>query len=144
MPLSRRPARQLAILTCMDARLDLFRALGLELGHANIVRNAGGRVTSDAIHSLAISARLLGVREIGVVHHTGCGLQGITNEELVTRTGLQGVDFRPFGDVQQSVREDVAALRGARAVSTFARIWGAVYDIDTDKISYLDPSPTAG
>src|SRR3954454_19589765 len=87
------PQRHLVVLTCMDARLDLFRALGLEVGDAHILRNAGGRASVDAIRSLVVSTHLLGTREIGVIHHTNCGLEGITDEEIAERTGVDGIDY---------------------------------------------------
>src|SRR4051795_6103722 len=93
------PSRHLVILTCMDARLDLFRSLGLEVGDAHILRNAGGRASDDAIRSLVVSTHLLGTREILVIHHTNCGLEGITDEEIAQRTGVDGIDYLAFDDV---------------------------------------------
>jgi carbonic anhydrase len=125
------PARQLVILTCMDARLDLFRALGLEAGHAHILRNAGGRASADAIRSLVVSAHLLGTREVGVIHHTNCGLEGCTDEEVAARTGVSGLEFLAFDDVEDSVRQDVDAIRGCGHLPPGFVSWGAVYDVDT-------------
>src|SRR3954467_2243881 len=105
------PQRQLVILTCMDARLDLFRALGLEVGDAHILRNGGGRATPDAIRSLVVSAHLLGTREVGVIHHTNCGLEGTTQEQVAERTGVDSIDFLAFEDLEASIREDVEAIR---------------------------------
>src|SRR5690554_4298664 len=79
------PARQLVVLACMDARLDLFRFLGLEIGHSHILRNAGGRVTDDALRSMIVSSVVLGTREVVVIHHTKCGMHGVTNEALRER-----------------------------------------------------------
>src|SRR3954471_20321538 len=110
-PRTPQPARHLVVLTCMDARLDLFRALGLEVGDAHILRNAGGRASEDAIRSLVVSTHLLGTREIGVIHHTNCGLEGITNDEVAERTGVDALDFMGFDDVAQSAVEDVETLR---------------------------------
>lgn len=125
------PARHLAIITCMDARLDLFRALGLTVGDAHILRNAGGRVSDDAIRSVVISVHLLGTREVGVIHHTKCGLEGITDEAIAERTGVRGVAFLPFDDVETSVRGDVEVLRTSGHLPTGVVTWGAVYDVDT-------------
>src|SRR4051794_17024023 len=105
------PARRLAVLTCMDARLDPARALGLEEGDAHVIRNAGGRATDDAIRSLVISQQLLGTREVLVIHHTDCGMLTFTNEQLRDRlrrelgADAESVDFLPSPDLQASVRE---------------------------------------
>src|SRR3954471_6495106 len=89
-PRTPQPARHLVILTCMDARLDLFRSLGLEVGDAHILRNAGGRASDDAIRSLVVSTHLLGTREILVIHHTNCGLEGMSDDDVATKTGVSG------------------------------------------------------
>ena len=107
------PARKTAVLVCMDARIDPARALGLEEGDAHVIRNAGGRASDDAIRSLIISYELLGTREFVVIHHTDCGMLTFTNEQL--REKLQeelgvdasAIDFLPFSDVAQSVRDDL-------------------------------------
>jgi len=83
--LSAAPTRHLVVVTCMDARLDLFRLLGLEIGDAHILRNAGGRVTDDVLRSLTLSNHWLGTREVVVIHHTGCGLFGVHNDEIHAR-----------------------------------------------------------
>src|SRR5215212_2547837 len=82
-----RPSQKLAVLTCMDARIDVFAALGLHLGEAHVIRNAGGRVTDDVLRSLALSCHVLGVDTVVVMQHTQCGLAGVTDEELRVRTG---------------------------------------------------------
>jgi carbonic anhydrase len=129
-PRTPQPARHLVILTCMDARLDLFRALGLEVGDAHILRNAGGRASPDAIRSLVVSAHLLGTREVGVIHHTNCGLEGLTDDDVAARTGVPGLDYLAFVDLEASVREDVAAIRGCGHLPEGFVAWGAVYDVD--------------
>jgi carbonic anhydrase len=121
-----RPELALAIVTCMDARLDLFDALGLDLGQAHIIRNAGGRVTADVIRSVALSAHL-GVREVGIMHHTGCGLEGASNADLRRQTGL-AIDFLPFRDASASVQADVGTLRKSRALRPGSIVWGALYE----------------
>jgi carbonic anhydrase len=134
VPRTPAPARHLVILTCMDARLDLFRMLGLKLGDAHILRNAGGRASDDAIRSLVVSSHLLGTREIGVIHHTNCGLEGITNEEIAERTGTLGVDFMPFADIEQSVRDDVETIRKCGQLPDGTTVWGAVYEVHAGEL----------
>jgi carbonic anhydrase len=138
-PRTPQPSRRLVILTCMDARLDLFRSLGLEVGDAHILRNAGGRATADAIRSLVVSAHLLGTREIGVIHHTNCGLEGITDEEVARRTGVAGVAFHAFDEIDQSVRDDVAEIRACGHLPDGFAVWGAVYDVDTGEVRIVEP-----
>lgn len=136
-----RPARSLVILTCMDARLDLFRSLGLRVGDAHILRNAGGRVSADAIRSLIVSAHLLGTREVGVIHHTSCGLEGLTNDDIARKTGVADIDFLAFPDLERSVQTDVEAIRTCNALPPDFAAWGAVYDVDTGEIRVVvDPA----
>ena len=128
------PARHLVILTCMDARLDLFRALGLDVGDAHILRNAGGRASADAIRSLVVSAHLLGTREVGVVHHTNCGLEGLTDEEVAQSTGVSSLEFLAFRDLEESVREDVVIIRSCGLLPEGFIAWGAVYEVDSGAV----------
>lgn len=143
------PSRRLVVLTCMDARLDLFRLLGLEIGDAHLLRNAGGRATDDAIRSMVLSSHWLGTREFVVVHHTGCGLHGVTNAEIRDRVeGAVGIrptiDFFPFADVEQSVREDVARVQICELLPVDSVVWGAVYDVHTGVLhEVVAPSPLA-
>src|SRR5688500_18425839 len=111
------PASGLAILTCMDARLDVLRLLGLELGDAHVVRNAGARASQDAIRSLVATTTLGEVREIVVIHHTRCAMRSVTNEELqervskLTGADASGVEFTPpLTDLHASVWEDVRRI----------------------------------
>jgi carbonic anhydrase len=128
------PARRVAILTCMDARLVPSRALGLEEGDAHVIRNAGGRAR-DALRSLIISQRLLGTREVAVIHHTDCGMLTFSNrdlrekvrEDLGQDTGE--VDFLPFRDLDESVREDVEFLLATQLLDPETVIRGFVYDV---------------
>jgi carbonic anhydrase len=146
--LSLPPARRLAVLTCMDARIHLSRAIGLEVGDAHIIRNAGGRASDDAIRSLIISARLLGTREFVVIHHTDCGMLTFTNEDLRGRlreeTGIDasGIDFLPFTDLAQSVRDDVARIKASPFLPGDVTVSGFIYDVRTGR---LEPvvAPTA-
>src|SRR3954451_1436427 len=134
------PQRHLVILTCMEARLDLFRALGLEVGDAHILRNAGGRATPDAIRSLVVSSHLLGTRELGLIHHTNCGLEGTTQEQVVERTGVDGIEFLTFDDLEASVREDVEAVRTCGLLPEGFTVWGATYDVDDGAVRVVVPA----
>jgi carbonic anhydrase len=134
------PARKLAIVTCMDARILPSRAFGLEEGDAHIIRNAGGRAR-EALRSLVISQRLLGTREIAVIHHTGCGMLTFTNQDLHARVKAElgadssAIDFLPFRDVHESVREDVAFLLSSPLISPDVIVRGFVYDVHTGKLN---------
>ena len=136
-----KPKTQVAIVTCMDSRLHVAQALGLALGDAHILRNAGGRVTDDIIRSLVISQQQLGTREIVVLHHTDCGAQSFTNEAFAAQlerdlgVSVHGKDFLPFSDVEESVREDVRKLRESPLIPDDIVISGAVYDVNTGRIS---------
>ena len=135
-----KPKTRVAIVTCMDSRLHVAQALGLALGDAHILRNAGGRVTDDMIRSLVISQQQMGTREIVVLHHTDCGAQTFQNEEfqehLKTELGVDvsGQDFLPFQDVEESVREDMQLLRECPLIPDDVVISGAVYDVDTGRM----------
>ena len=131
------PGRALAILTCMDARLDLGALLGLNIGDAQVLRNAGGRVTGDMLRSLAVSTHTLKVREVGIIQHTGCGLEGKHNDELSQHTGLTDVDFYPFHDVHESVRADVAKVRSSGYLAQATAVWGAVLHLADGTISLV-------
>ena len=134
------PARRVAVVTCMDARLHPEEFLGLEAGDAHVIRNAGGRVSDDAVRSLVISERLLGTEAIAIIHHTDCGMLTFTNEDLASKVkkdlgvDVAGRDFLPFGDLEQSVRDDVQALRGSELIPEDVRILGAIYDVHTGEL----------
>jgi carbonic anhydrase len=138
------PARHVAILVCMDARIDPARALGLEEGDAHVIRNAGGRASDDAIRSLAISQQLLGTREVVVIHHTDCGMLTFSNDKLRNKikadlgSDASGIDFLPFSDVAQSVRDDVATLRRSPLLLKDAPISGFIYDVKTGRLAPVD------
>ncbi|MHB8377486.1 MAG: beta-class carbonic anhydrase [Dehalococcoidia bacterium] len=137
--LPRSPARRIAVLTCMDARMDPAKFLGLGDGDANVLRNAGGRVQADVIRSLVISCELLGAREIVVVHHTECGLLGLSNERLRERLRERGIDaseedFLPFSDLDESVRDDVKMLRESPLIPDDVRVAGFVYDVRSGRL----------
>ena len=134
------PARRLAVLTCMDARIDPAEALGLADGDAHVVRNAGGRASEDAIRSLVISQQLLGTREVLVVHHTDCGMLTFTNDQLreqlrqLLGADASGVDFLPFADLEQSVRDDVAAIRASPLLPDDLEVRGFIYDVRSGRL----------
>lgn len=133
------PARKVAVVVCMDARIDPARALGLEEGDAHVIRNAGGRIT-DAVRSLAISQQLLGTQEVAIIHHTDCGMLTFSDESL--RAQLRGnlgadadhVAFLPFRDLDQSVRDDLAAYRRSPLLRQDIPVRGFVYDVRTGKL----------
>ncbi|HEU5011978.1 MAG TPA: carbonic anhydrase [Roseiflexaceae bacterium] len=134
------PARRVAVVTCMDARLHPEKFLGIDLGEAHMIRNAGGRA-ADAIRSLVISEQLLNTNEIVVIHHTDCGMLTFTNEQLAAKVqqelgaDVEGQDFLPFSDVEQSVRDDVEELRASPLIPKDISISGAVYDVRTGKLT---------
>jgi carbonic anhydrase len=129
------PARKTAVLVCMDARIDPAKALGLEEGDAHVIRNAGGRASDDAIRSLIISNELLGTREFVVIHHTDCGMLTFTNDQLREKlhdelgVDASGIDFLPFSDVAQSVRDDLATLRASALLPKEIPVRGFIYDV---------------
>lgn len=135
-----KPKTRVAIVTCMDSRLHVAQALGLALGDAHILRNAGGRVTDDMIRSLVISQQQMGTREIVVLHHTDCGAQTFNNEDFQAHlkcelgVDVSGQDFLPFQDVEESVREDIKLLRECPLIPDDVIISGAVYDVDTGRM----------
>jgi carbonic anhydrase len=134
------PGRHVAVLTCMDARLDPARFLGLEPGDAHVIRNAGGRTSDDAIRSLVISEQLLGTNEVVVIHHTDCGMLTFTSEDLRAkvkqdlRANADHIDFLPFKDLEQSVRDDVAAIRNSPFIPDSVVVSGFIYDVRTGKL----------
>ncbi|MDP9425401.1 MAG: carbonic anhydrase, partial [Actinomycetota bacterium] len=127
------PARKVAVVTCMDARLHPEQFLGLQLGDAHVIRNAGGRVSEDAIRSLVISERLLGTEEIVVVHHTECGMMTFQNEDLAAKikedlgVDASGRDFLTFSSLEESLREDVEKVRASDLIPDDISVYGAIY-----------------
>ena len=142
-----RPARRLAILTCMDARIQLFPVLGLQLGDAHVIRNAGGRASDDAIRSLVVSTNLLDTREILVIQHTDCGQNRFSNDDirhhLLAHLGIDSgeTDFLTFSDLHESVRGDVEAIRSSPLLPKDIRVSGMIFDVAT---GLLHPVVTAG
>jgi len=139
-----RPVLRVAVVACMDARLDLHAALGLELGDCHTVRNAGGVVTDDVIRSLTISQRKLGTRSVVLIHHTGCGLEAIT-EDFRTELEME-VGQRPawaveaFRDVDQDVRQSMQRVRTSPFLLHTDDVRGFVFDVKTGLLREIDPA----
>jgi carbonic anhydrase len=137
--LPRKPSLGIAIVTCMDSRIDVFAVLGLGKGQANTVRNAGGVVTDDVLRTLAISQRLLGTTEVMLIHHTGCGMMSITDDgfarDLETDTGRRPRwSTAAFSDVDADVRESIARVKDDPFLPHKDSVRGFVYDVETGKL----------
>jgi carbonic anhydrase len=138
-----RPSRRLAVVTCMDSRLDVFAALGLKDGEAHVLRNAGGVITDDVIRSLAVSQRRLGTREVMLIHHTDCGMQTLTDDgfraELQEATGVApAFAIESFTDLDADVRQSVLRVRRSAFVPYRDVIRGFVYDTDTHRLREVE------
>jgi carbonic anhydrase len=136
------PARKLAVLACMDARLTVEPMLGIKTGDAHIVRNAGGIVTEDAVRSLIISHYLLGTQEFLIINHTDCGMLTFKDEDLFRRlqqstgaTVIAPERFHAFGDLQQNVREQIQKLQSHPWIPQSIPVRGFIYDVKTGKLS---------
>lgn len=143
--LSRSPQRKLAVLTCMDARIDVETVLGLKAGDAHILRNAGGLVTEDILRSLILSHHLLGMEEVMIVGHTRCGMMGFKDEELKVRlreaTGAAVVSPQSFGafeSLEESVRDQVQKVRTHPWLKSLASIRGFFYDVETGRLTEVE------
>jgi carbonic anhydrase len=137
------PQRRLAIVTCMDSRLDVFSALGLGPGEAHVLRNAGGVITDDVIRSLAISQRRLGTREVMLIHHTDCGMQKITDDgfrmELQETTGVSpSFAIESFTDVDADVRQSILRVRRSTFLPHREVVRGFVYDVDSHRLREVE------
>ena len=133
------PTQRLAVLTCMDARIDPAALLGLRPGDAHVIRNAGGRTTWDALHGLAISQAMMGTREVMVVHHTECALGRFSQAEIASR--ISAATGRPFTDELgcftddlAALREDVGRLRGYPSLAHRDKVRGFLYDLTTNTL----------
>ncbi|ELP64436.1 beta-class carbonic anhydrase [Streptomyces turgidiscabies] len=139
-----RPVLRVAVVACMDARIDLHAALGLELGDCHTVRNAGGVVTDDTIRSLTISQRALGTRSVVLIHHTGCGLQTLTEEfrhELELEVGQRPAwAVEAFRDVDQDVRQSMQRVRTSPFLPHTDDVRGFVFDVTTGLLREIAPS----
>jgi carbonic anhydrase len=141
------PRRAVAIVTCMDARIDVFAALGLGSGEAHILRNAGGVITDDVIRSLAVSQRRLGTREVMLIHHTNCGMQKITDDgfraELEQAAGIApAFAIESFSDVDANVRQSVLRVRRSPFLPHRDDVRGFVYDVDSHSLREIEVPAT--
>jgi carbonic anhydrase len=139
------PTRRLAVVTCMDCRIDVYTTLKLRVGEAHILRNAGGVVTDDVLRSLTISQRRLGTREVMLVHHTKCGMQTITDDgfraELLAATGMTpAFAIESFTDLHEDVRQSLRRVRHCASLPHTESVRGFVYDVDTGELDevFLD------
>jgi carbonic anhydrase len=133
------PARKVAVIACMDARLNVYGMLGLTEGDAHVIRNAGGVVTDDAIRSLAISQRLLGTEEIILIHHTGCGMLTFTDDDFKSAiekdTGIKPPwAAEAFGDLDADVRQSIARIKASPFVPNTGAVRGFVYEVETGRL----------
>ncbi|WP_217915138.1 beta-class carbonic anhydrase [Miltoncostaea marina] len=140
--LSPRPRRKVAVLACMDTRIDLFPMLGLRRGDAHIIRNAGGLATDDAIRSLSISQRLLGTDEIVVVMHEGCGLHGASEDAFAAALAADGVlptwRLGAFQDVEATLRDSLARLRSSPELPARTHVRGLIFDPEDGSLREVD------
>jgi carbonic anhydrase len=140
--LDARPRRKVAVLACMDTRIDLFPMLGLERGDAHIIRNAGGLVTSDVIRSLSASQRLLGTEEVVVVMHEGCGLHGASEDEFADALTADGVlppwRLGAFADIEATLRHGLARLRSSPELTDREHIRGFIFNPEDGTLREVD------
>ena len=139
-PLPLPPAKGLAVVACMDARLDVYRILGLKEGEAHVIRNAGGVVTDDEIRSLAISQRLLGTKEIILIHHTDCGMLTFTDDEfkksIQDETGIKPEwAAESFSDLDEDVRQSIKRIKANPFVPHTDQVRGFIFDVATGKLN---------
>jgi carbonic anhydrase len=133
------PARDVAVVACMDARLDVHKILGLEEGDAHVIRNAGGVITDDEIRSLTISQRLLGTREVILIHHTDCGMLTFSDDELKAQihedVGLKPhVSMESFSDLEEDVRQSVARIQASPFIPHKESVRGFIYEVETGRL----------
>ena len=139
-PLPLPPSKHVAVVACMDARLDVYRALGINEGEAHVIRNAGGVVTDDEIRSLTISQRLLGTTEIILIHHTDCGMLTFTDDEF-KREIQNEIGQKPewaaesFPDVEEDVRQSLARIRNSPFITKTSSLRGFVFDVATGRLT---------
>jgi carbonic anhydrase len=137
------PRQRLAVVTCMDARIDVLPALGLALGDAHVLRNAGGVVTDDVLRSLAISQRALGTTAVALIHHTRCGMLGFDDVAFRATLAASGGtaptwNVPGFDDVQEAVRRAIAAVRGCVWLEHREDVRGFVFDVDSGRLGQVD------
>ena len=139
------PGRKLAVVACMDARLNVYGALGLQEGDAHVIRNAGGVVSDDVIRSLAISQRLLGTEEIILIHHTDCGMLTFTDDEFRHQV-QQDTGVKPewaaeaFADLAEDVRQSMARIKHSPFIPRKEQVRGFIYDVETGRLSEVPDS----
>ena len=139
-----RPALALTVVSCMDSRIDLFSLLGLKIGDAHMIRNAGGLITDDTVRSLAISQRFLGTREIVLIHHTNCGMEGLDDKKLAsdleTETG-QRPSWKAggFTDAAEDVRRSIGIVRSNPFIPSRDSVRGFVFDVKTGELVEVAP-----
>ena len=143
------PAKKLAVVACMDARLHVSKILGLDEGDAHVIRNAGGAVTDDAIRSLAISQRLLGTDEVILIHHTDCGMLTFTYDavkaQIQRETGIRPTfALEAFTNLEDDVRQSIARIKASPFVPKKDRVRGFVYDVTTGKLNEVEERVPAG
>lgn len=139
-PLPLPPARQAAVVACMDARLNVYAVLGLNEGEAHVIRNAGGVITDDEIRSLAISQRLLGTREIILIHHTDCGMLTFTDDafkrSIQDETGIKPPwSAESFTNIEEDVRQSVARIKASPFIPHTGAVRGFIFDVATGKLN---------
>jgi carbonic anhydrase len=133
------PAKSVAVVACMDARLNVYGMLGLQEGDAHVIRNAGGVITDDEIRSLAISQRLLGTREIILIHHTDCGMLTFSDDELKQQI-QEDVGMKPhfsmesFSDLEEDVRQSIARIHASPFIPNKESVRGFVYEVETGRL----------
>jgi carbonic anhydrase len=133
------PARGVAVVACMDARLDVHKILGLEEGDAHVIRNAGGVITDDEIRSLTISQRLLGTREVVLIHHTDCGMLTFSDDELKAQIHEE-VGVKPhfsmesFSNLEEDVRQSIARIKASPFVPHKESVRGFIYEVETGRL----------
>jgi len=133
------PARGVAVVACMDARLDIHKILGLEEGEAHVIRNAGGVITDDEIRSLTISQRLLGTREVVLIHHTDCGMLTFSDDELKAQIHEE-VGMKPhfsmesFSDLEEDVRQSIARIKASPFIVHKESVRGFIYEVETGRL----------
>ncbi|MBV9513453.1 MAG: carbonic anhydrase [Mycobacteriaceae bacterium] len=139
-PLPMPPSKHVAVVACMDARLDVYRILGLKEGEAHVIRNAGGVITHDEIRSLAISQRLLGTREIILIHHTDCGMLTFTDDDfkrsIQDETGIKPEwSAEAFPDLEEDVRQSIRRIEASPFVTKQQSLRGFVFDVATGRLN---------
>jgi len=142
------PAKHVAVLACMDARLDVHKILGLQEGDAHIIRNAGGAATDDAIRSLAISQRLLGTKEIILIHHTDCGMLTFHDDDLKRKieeeTGIRpAFALEAFASLEDDVKQSIARIKASPFIPNKSSVRGFVYDVRSGKLNEVGAAVAA-